>query len=224
MLLDHLRRRVESWDALPEPRQPGHCPECGTLLVPRRGELVTWHWAHRPSPAARECLHAGESAWHLAMKARYAAFAGWEIERRITVQDPDPWAEGERLLILDAVNLRTGRVREFVHSLSPRYMRKHALLTQSGLEVRWILDGGEFISARAVWTRDGRGRRHYLKPRARDFAVRTGEATWAMEPDGALFHHWRHGIWYPNAAQHAAQPVPPRGDPWDALLLAGEAE
>lgn len=45
------------------------CPACGGEVVPKCGEIVEWHWAHK----ARDCDNWGEpeSQWHLGWKARF---------------------------------------------------------------------------------------------------------------------------------------------------------
>jgi hypothetical protein len=47
------------------------CPACGGEVVPKCGEIVEWHWAHK----ARDCDSWGEpeSQWHLGWKARFPA-------------------------------------------------------------------------------------------------------------------------------------------------------
>lgn len=84
------------------------------------------------------------------MKFAYLSFPGWQIEVPIS-------AGG-----------RTGSVREFIHSLSPRYIEKHMAYLQGrrnechhlkntpGLHPLWIFDGNEFVSARRrLVRRDG---------------------------------------------------------------------
>src|SRR5690242_6562078 len=52
---------------IPEPRR-ARCPECAARMIAKTGTVVVWHWAHEQR--APDCPYAGESAWHLAWKAR----------------------------------------------------------------------------------------------------------------------------------------------------------
>jgi hypothetical protein len=74
---------------MPEPRR-SKCPECGATLIAKTGTIVVWHWAHEHiSP---DCPYAGESAWHLAWKARGldGTQEAWhpDLKRRADVYSP----------------------------------------------------------------------------------------------------------------------------------------
>jgi hypothetical protein len=119
MLLNHERRRPHEWDdAL-----PSLCPDCGSMLLAKRGPIVVWHWAHRAgvTPSASHCLY-HETQWHLRWKAVYHAFPNWEIEVPITLDGIAYRA--------DAANLSNGygSWREFVHTLTDAYIAKHLAL------------------------------------------------------------------------------------------------
>jgi competence CoiA-like predicted nuclease len=117
------------------------CPECDGPLIGKRGEIKTWHWAHR---SLGDCSGGGEETeWHLRMKAVCHSWPGWEIEFPIKLN-------GQQYF-LDAHNPATGEVLEFVHSLSPYYEAKHIALKTAGLDVKWILDGAEFVAASSVF-------------------------------------------------------------------------
>ncbi|MFN0127834.1 MAG: hypothetical protein ACKV19_14230 [Verrucomicrobiales bacterium] len=157
-----------------------------------------WHWAHKPAspgePTAPPCYHE-ESAWHLALKLAYHKFEGWEIEAPITLA-------GQRYR-LDAMNRRTGAVREFIHTLSPHYVAKHlALVAAPGLFPLWIFDGAEFASSRRrAFKADGI--RDLLKPRAYDLQRIVRGLVWL---DGELWGEWKNDIWFPRTGA-AAQEV-----------------
>ncbi len=168
------------------------CPECGGELTARCGEVVTWHWAHRPKER-RGCWHS-ESEWHLGWKAAYESLPGWIVEAPLQI--------GGRTFRADAMNPRTGAVREFVHSLSPAYIEKHRALAAAGLDVLWIFDGVAFGSRRVFRVRGGEGRARLLTPRA---AALHSEIGGLVHHGGRLWRHWRDGIWFPcngPAAQH----------------------
>jgi competence CoiA-like predicted nuclease len=193
MLLDHDRRTVAvARDA--GDLDGSRCPDCGDGLIAKRGELVVWHWAHRPGHADRDCAHE-ESQWHLRMKAAYLNFPGWQVEVPLVV--------GDGKFRVDAMNASTGAVREFVHSLSPYYRRKHVALKQGGKDVLWIMDGREFVSLRAKDVRRG-GKRRFLKPRAEELHDLVGTL---VHYEGMLWHEWRDGVWYPNAGRAAMEVV-----------------
>jgi hypothetical protein len=165
---------------------PSYCPECGEMLVARRGELVAWHWAHRPGPADRTRCSQGETDWHLKWKLAYLNLPGWEVEYPVEIEG--------RNYRLDAFNPTTGRVREFVHSLSDDYAPKHAALAASGMEVLWLFDGDAFASERRSECRKG-GIRRLLKPRAAELLEKVGPSLAHLE-DG-LWRHWKENVWYP---------------------------
>jgi len=147
MLLNHLRRTPRHWDDALWP----FCPDCGALLIPRRGPVVVWHWAHRSrfaSGGSGGCGHE-ESRWHLCWKAVYLRWNGWEVEVPVTVRGVTYRA--------DAARLSTRRVREFVHSLSDNYVAKHLALKRSGLGVLWIFDGDRFVAAGGLRASVGTG-------------------------------------------------------------------
>lgn len=52
--------------ALAHPGTTGTCPGCGATVIPKCGEILEWHWAHRFS----DCDHWSEpeSKWHLDWK------------------------------------------------------------------------------------------------------------------------------------------------------------
>lgn len=54
------------------------CPECRDAVIPKRGEIMRPHFAHRPGSVC-VLAHTGESRWHLEWKW-LLMHAGWEIE------------------------------------------------------------------------------------------------------------------------------------------------
>ncbi len=183
MLLNHQRKTPHSWDDA----MPSLCPDCHAELIPRRGRVLVWHWAHRVSAATGSvhCGGAGETLWHLLWKNTYRGFAGWDIEVPLTIAG--------KAYRLDAATLRRGKVREFVHSLSESYLAKHLALRDSGLDVLWIYDGARFVAERRREIRRG-GVKHLLKPKARWLHGRVGGLVhWG----GKLWHEWKHDCWYP---------------------------
>jgi hypothetical protein len=61
---------------------PFCCPDCETRVIPKLGEEVIWHFAHRPDPD-RTCTRAGESIDHMRTKlslARQLTAAGYDIQ------------------------------------------------------------------------------------------------------------------------------------------------
>jgi len=182
MLLNHARKPVWDWDLA----LPSSCPECNGPLLARRGDRVVWHWAHRPGPVARQRCGHEETDWHLKWKLAYLQLPGWEIEQPVEIAG--------KTYRLDATNMSTGRVREFVHSLSPSYAGKHRALAGSGYDILWLFDGQEFGSARWEICRGG-GLRRLLKPRAADLLDEVGSALAHFHD--RLWRHWRHNVWYP---------------------------
>jgi hypothetical protein len=183
VILNHLRLRVAEHLTGEE----SYCPLCRGPLIAKRGDLVIHHWAHKPSAAVKSACPFEESPWHLGCKDAYSRFTGWEIEYPVTI-------DGERF-VLDAFNPTTGRVREFIHTLSPYYLAKHRRLAAQYSDVRWLFDGAEFASARRSLTRDRQGYRDVLKPRALIVAEGLMPRVGVLFTD-AMLKHWRGNVWY----------------------------
>ena len=184
MLFNHKRERVQM-------RNEGDslCPECGAPLVARRGEVVVWHWAHAPNKAHRASCAWEESSWHLRWKQAFHQYEGYEVEFAVNV--------GGKKYVLDAYRARDGRVREFVHSLSPSYAAKHQALARAYPgKVSWLFDGHEFGSLRSKPVRGG-GIRGLLKPRAKLMHDAIGGYVHIQGgPFAGVWKHWKHDIWY----------------------------
>ena len=199
MLLNHNRQTVH--DAIASPAE-SLCPDCLSDLIARRGDVVVWHWAHKPDANRKTgCVHE-ETQWHLLMKAAYLHFANWEVEVPIGIAGPaNDNGSGYYLHCrLDAANRVTGAIREFVHSLSPTYWEKHTALKDSGLDVLWILDGSIFVSAHAKPIKKG-GLKNLLKPRALELHRHIRSL---VHHDGKLWHEWKEtNIWYPNTGERS---------------------
>jgi competence protein CoiA len=54
------------------PQAIGACPLCAAALIPKCGEIVTWHWAHRGTVEC-DAWHEHETEWHRQWKARAPA-------------------------------------------------------------------------------------------------------------------------------------------------------
>ena len=180
MIYNHERKAVWQWES-----GESLCPECGCRLISRKGEMVCWHWAHKAGHRSNsDCPHE-ESAWHLAMKFVYLEFNGWDIEVPV-------FAVGKKYRA-DAMNVTTGRIREFVHTLSPYYFQKHLDLKIGGYNVVWIADGKEFSSLRLTTTRNG-GVKRLLKPKAIALHKSVGLL---VHHDALLWREWNYDVWFP---------------------------
>lgn len=178
------------------------CPMCGDRLVAKHCRHVVSHWAHMPKEHGQlKCPHT-ESDWHLRIKLAYAQYEGWEIEVPVELS-------GRRFRI-DAYNEEKQEVREFIHTLTPHYLEKQRCLRLAGINVRWILDGEEFHSKRACYTKDMVGIRRLLKPKSLSMAEYLEQSSDPQQPDVAvhltrlvseqdrgLYRHWYHNVWYP---------------------------
>lgn len=177
--------RLTVWESDEAGTPDSTCPLCGLPLLARRGEIVVWHWAHRPISGKRKRCPWTESAWHLRWKYAYSTLPRWDAEVRLDTA-LGTW-------IIDAMNSRTGRVREFVHSLSPYYLRKHFALQGLGYDVLWIFDGHEFASKRLRHVAHG-GVKRLLRPTANRVHDSIGGLVhWG----GGLWKHWKGDVWYP---------------------------
>jgi hypothetical protein len=187
VIFNHERKAVWQWDS-----GESLCPDCEGQLVAKRGEIVCWHWAHAARRNKSINCHHEETAWHLAMKMAYLDFDGWNIEVPVEV-------DGKKYRI-DAY--REGKVREFVHSLSPHYVSKHLALKNAGMDVLWIFDGFTFGSAR--WTfcmgSYGAGYRRLLKPAARRLFDEIGGLVHFSD---FLLKQWRYDVFFPCKGEAA---------------------
>ena len=189
MLLNHKRITVWNWQG-----DESLCPECGEPLSAKRGDIVVWHWAHKPCRhKKRDCDHY-ETNWHLRWKSAYNEFENWNIE--VPIGSLNSYR-------IDAMNTQTGRIREFVHSLSAKYKNKHAELKNSGFDVLWIIDGNEFVSLRSCEI-NGVGIRKMLKPSALEFAESV-DFNAIVHYENQLYKHWKNNIWYPIETMRAKE-------------------
>ena len=190
MFYNAARQTVKAYYALAgEARATSLCPECQAALIAHRGEIITWHWAHPPGDSTNcpwRGESGGESAWHLRWKQTYATFTEWRVEVGVTI--------GDSRYVLDAANLPTKRVREFVHSLSPYYLCKYHALRMAGYDVLWIADGGEFSADRTRRLPKG-GLKNLLRPRAYGLLH---DLKALIHLDDDLYHEWKDNIWYPT--------------------------
>jgi hypothetical protein len=183
MLFNHARQRVAEHtggDSL--------CPLCSAPLIAKRGDIVIWHWAHKAKQDARSGCPFEESAWHLSWKAAYLDCNGWQVETPVVI-------DGQKYVI-DAINPTTGRVREFVHSLSPYYEAKHHALLHQYSDVSWLFDFRALGSRRAGRCRDGRGISDLLKPRALMCADQLHPHV-KVHVGANIMRRWKDNVWYP---------------------------
>lgn len=171
MVYNHARQAVRQWNGADE----SLCPLCDAVLIPKRGDYIAWHWAHKPISHGRSSCPYEESTWHLRWKYIHLNEDHWNIEVPVTI--------GSQRFIVDAMHVETRQIREFVHSLSPYYAEKHQRLRSAGYQVLWIFDGNVFMSARRKFTRTG-GLKNLLKPIAYDIAKYLN----------AVVHEWEHGL------------------------------
>lgn len=188
MLLNAARTSVSDWDGV----QVALCPDCGSELIARRGDIVIWHWAHKSSLERLPCEHE-ESLWHLACKEAWLKAPDWEVEVPIE-------ASGNHYR-LDAFCRTRNHAREFVHSLSESYIDKHHALERNNITTLWIWDGHAFHSSKLRTTRKQNGLVHLLRTRA----LLLHDAIGGYVHFGDyLFHRWKsNDIWYPLSSSQA---------------------
>lgn len=159
MLTNHKREFVSQWAG-----GESLCPDCHAELIARRGDVMPWHWAHKPNTTNRNVCGWSETNWHLTWK---------EAVKRTGMDIEVPIELGGKKYRLDAAWVRDGEVikaYEFVHSLSDSYTAKHTMLQLYGIPVQWIFDGAEFVSSRCTYrpSQYGVGYKGLLKPKAHD--------------------------------------------------------
>lgn len=125
------------------PRLVGECPECATVMTPKCGDIIAWHWAHRPGS---DCQYGndGESGWHLWWKWQFHN-AGGRIEVRYA-------SETGRHHRADAVT-SSGLVVEMQHDYqtAPDVVSRE----QAYDHMVWIYDAARFSSRLDHWADNG---------------------------------------------------------------------
>lgn len=128
------------------PGAKGTCPICHAEVIPKCGEIKTWHWAHK---SLEECdtWHEPEGDWHFNWKK----LAGLE-NTEIVIRKPDGIHRAD--IKID------GLVTELQHSpLSPKEVRERESFYGSMI---WVIDGesvGSFVVERWISKNDD----YYLK-------------------------------------------------------------
>ncbi len=126
-------KKIKAWPGL-----AATCPACGGEVVPKCGEILEWHWAHK----ARDCDTWGEpeSQWHLSWKARF----------------PSDWQEV--VMGPHRADVRTPRgVIEFQKSaISAAEIRERE---QFYGKMIWVVDASEFNLER----HDGWSRKRFIE-------------------------------------------------------------
>ena len=123
---DH--HRVHALDA--EKGQEYYCPVCGNQVIPRQGEVNSWHFAHVTS-----CVDDWKydmSEWHRNWQNRFP-----ESTREVVIEYK---GESHRADILTG-----GYVIEFQHSpiTSTEFERRNLFYTKAGYKVIWVFDETE---------------------------------------------------------------------------------
>lgn len=66
-----------------EPGLQGTCPQCGTAMTPKCGDIVSWHWAHTTTENC-DPWSSGEGEWHRSWKRRLEVRCGARSETILT--------------------------------------------------------------------------------------------------------------------------------------------
>jgi hypothetical protein len=89
--------------------------------------------------------------------------------------------------MIDAMHLKTGEARSFVHTMAPYYYEQHLVLRLAGLHVKWIFDGDFFRRKHCKYARPGPGLRGALKPKSYGLVLRLDQRHDQDDPD-VLIH------------------------------------
>ena len=162
---DH--HRVHAFDA--EKGQEYYCPVCGNQVIPRQGEVNSWHFAHVTS-----CMDDWKydmSEWHRGWQSRFP-----ENVREIVVEHRGECHRADILM--------GGYVIEFQHSpiSAGEFERRNKFYTRAGYKVIWVFDetyayGNECISSslddenKFVWKWPNRVLASVVPQRSTDIAV-----------------------------------------------------
>lgn len=126
---DH--HRVHAFDA--EKGQEYYCPVCGNQVIPRQGEVNSWHFAHVTS-----CMDDWKydmSEWHRGWQSRFP-----ENVREIVVEHRGECHRADILM--------GGYVIEFQHSpiSAGEFELRNKFYTRAGYKVIWVFDETYLIS------------------------------------------------------------------------------
>ena len=120
---DH--HRIHAFDA--EKWQEYYCPVCGNQVIPRQGEVNSWHFAHVTS-----CMDDWKydmSEWHRGWQSRFP-----ENVREIVVEHRGECHRADILM--------GGYAIEFQHSpiSAGEFERRNKFYTRAGYKVIWVFD------------------------------------------------------------------------------------
>lgn len=162
---DH--HRVHAFDA--EKGQEYYCPVCGNQVIPRQGEVNSWHFAHVTS-----CMDDWKydmSEWHRGWQSRFP-----ENVREIVVEHRGECHRADILM--------GGYVIEFQHSpiSAGEFERRNKFYMRAGYKVIWVFDetyafGNEYISSslddenKFVWKWPNRALASVVPQRSTDIAI-----------------------------------------------------
>jgi hypothetical protein len=131
-------RSPEGTKILAEPEAVGTCPGCDDKIIPKCGEIVSWHWAHYARPDCDPWWE--ESDWHRWWKARFPADG---VEVTMGPHRADVVARST-VIELQHSPISTAEIRE----------REDFYTAQAG-RMAWIFDARDF--ARNLSLRTGEG-------------------------------------------------------------------
>lgn len=126
------------------------CPHCRGPLVPKCGEVVIHHWAHKE---AKNCPYSsGTTYWHYEWLVNFDDLAekGWEVEYFL------------KSVRFDAFNAQKKQAVEFQRLIDLDYARaKISLCESEGIKLFWLISPHLFKNF--IYTRNFMGRRgHFL--------------------------------------------------------------
>lgn len=113
-------------------------PDCSDPMIPKCGEIYTWHWAHK---SGHDCDDWGEpeTQWHREWKDRFP-----EDCQEVIIRGSGKW---EGVVHRADVAIPGGPVIEFQHSsLSADQIREREdFYTDNWGSMVWVVDGSEFM-------------------------------------------------------------------------------
>jgi len=145
MEINHLGLTVRQHDIRNKSLE-SFCPACGLEVIPRRGNVNVWHWAHKE--VEMDCIFSAidyrnnqESRWHKSMKSIAVSRLGYEAEKHVKIDG--------RCFRVDAYHSKHKIALEFVNSLNECYLLKRkyfAIAKERGLTSIWIFNGDKFLN------------------------------------------------------------------------------
>uniref|UniRef100_A0A6M3Y563 Putative competence protein CoiA-like family protein n=1 Tax=viral metagenome TaxID=1070528 RepID=A0A6M3Y563_9ZZZZ len=142
------------------PGTKGDCPWCSGGMIPKCGDVMIWHWAHKTNP----CDTKEETEWHLEWKSRFLEdWAEVKVEHENKYKIADVKTDYQRVIEFQhsPISYEDARSREECYG----YMAWVLNVSQAYQDERIWRNGGDTL----IWERPKRNWTYFKKPVFLDF-------------------------------------------------------